>query len=82
MAERGVGHKPHARIDAGVVQVTVWDSSPVLPMAETADASRVGRHGLEIVRAVAQDFETHDDATGVTTTARIALAYDPSGTRP
>ncbi|MFG3721303.1 ATP-binding protein [Streptomyces massasporeus] len=68
------------RIDTGVVQVTVWDSNPVLPVAQAADASRVGRHGLEIVRAVAQGFEAHNDATGKHITARIALAYDPSGT--
>ncbi|MEU0900090.1 ATP-binding protein [Streptomyces massasporeus] len=61
------------RITTGVVHVTVGGSDPVLPAARAADASRVGQHGLEIVRAVTEGFEAHNDATGKHITARIAL---------
>ncbi|MDV9177637.1 ATP-binding protein, partial [Streptomyces sp. W16] len=45
------------RIVDALVEVEVWDSDPVLPVARAADAQRVGQHGLEIVRAVARGFE-------------------------
>ncbi|GGW80640.1 hypothetical protein GCM10010350_76720 [Streptomyces galilaeus] len=45
------------RVAGDLVEVIVWDSDPVLPVARAADAGRVGQHGLEIVMAVAQGFE-------------------------
>ncbi|MEU6478003.1 ATP-binding protein [Streptomyces sp. NPDC047017] len=66
------------RIDGDTVEVTVWDSDPVLPEARAADPGRVGRHGLEIVRAVAQHFEARAEPVGKRVTARIALTEDPS----
>ncbi|MFJ4467597.1 ATP-binding protein [Streptomyces sp. NPDC089424] len=61
------------RIDDDAVEVSVWDSDPVLPVARAADAGRVGQHGLEIVMAVVQSFEAHREPVGKRLTARIAL---------
>ncbi|MFI2645489.1 ATP-binding protein [Streptomyces sp. NPDC018610] len=63
----------------GVVEVSVWDSDPVLPVARAADADRVGQHGLEIVMAVAQGFEVRREPVGKRVIARLALADDPGG---
>ncbi|MEU3525856.1 ATP-binding protein [Streptomyces sp. NPDC038707] len=67
------------RITDDTVEVVVWDSGPVLPVARAADAGRVGQHGLEIVMAVAQGFEAQREPVGKRITARIALADDPGG---
>ncbi len=67
------------RIIGAVVEVVVWDSDPVLPVARAADAGRVGQHGLEIVMAVAQGFEAQREPVGKRITARIALPDDPGG---
>ncbi len=66
-------------IAGAVVEVVVWDSDPVLPVARAADAGRVGQHGLEIVMAVAQSYEVHREPVGKRITARIALPDDPGG---
>ncbi|AYN44049.1 ATP-binding protein [Streptomyces dangxiongensis] len=65
------------RIVGDVVEVVVWDSGPVMPVARAADAGRVGQHGLEIVLAVAQGFEVQREPVGKRITARIALLDDP-----
>ncbi|MDG9725078.1 MULTISPECIES: ATP-binding protein [unclassified Streptomyces] len=62
------------------VEVTVWDSDPVLPVAETADPGRIGRHGLEIVMAVCQSFEVHREPVGKRMRAAVRLADDMNGT--
>ncbi|MFG2732685.1 ATP-binding protein [Streptomyces canus] len=67
------------RIVGAVVEVVVWDSDPVLPVARAADAGRVGQHGLEIVMAVAQGFEAQREPVGKRITARIALPDDLDG---
>lgn len=67
------------RVAGDVVEVMVWDSDPVLPVARTADAGRVGQHGLEIVKAVARGFEARREPVGKRVTARIALLDDPEG---
>ncbi|MEV5731622.1 ATP-binding protein [Streptomyces pharetrae] len=69
------------RITGATVEVEVWDSDPVLPIARAADAGRVGQHGLEIVMAVAQSFEARREPVGKRITARITLTDDPSGSR-
>jgi anti-sigma regulatory factor (Ser/Thr protein kinase) len=61
------------RIVGDAVEVVVWDSDPVLPVARAADAERVGQHGLEIVMAVAHGFEAQREPVGKRITARIAL---------
>jgi anti-sigma regulatory factor (Ser/Thr protein kinase) len=67
------------RIRGPVVEVVVWDSDPVLPVARAADAGRVGQHGLEIVMAVAQGFEVQREPVGKRITVRIALPDDLGG---
>ncbi|MEU3842739.1 ATP-binding protein [Streptomyces sp. NPDC028635] len=67
------------RIRGDLVEVAVWDSDPVLPVARAADVGRVGQHGLEIVMAVAQGFEAQREPVGKRVTARLALADDPGG---
>ncbi|MFC8342415.1 ATP-binding protein [Streptomyces sp. NPDC057280] len=67
------------RIDGDLVEVSVWDADPVLPVARAADAGRVGQHGLEIVMAVAQGFTVQREPVGKRITARIALPDDPAG---
>ncbi|MEU1940463.1 ATP-binding protein [Streptomyces coeruleorubidus] len=67
------------RIAGDLVEVVVWDSDPVLPVARAADAGRVGQHGLEIVMAVAQGFEVQREPVGKRITVRIALLDDLGG---
>ncbi|MGW2617572.1 ATP-binding protein [Streptomyces sp. NPDC001500] len=52
------------RISRDLLEIIVWDSDPVLPVARAADAGRVGQHGLEIVLAVAQGFEAQREPVG------------------
>ncbi|MDO0925286.1 ATP-binding protein [Streptomyces sp. TG1A-8] len=68
------------RVTGDVVEVAVWDSDPVLPVARAADPGRVGQHGLEIVMAVSQYFEARRERVGKRVTARIALRDDPGAT--
>jgi anti-sigma regulatory factor (Ser/Thr protein kinase) len=68
------------RITADAVEVVVRDSGTVLPRARTADAGRVGQHGLEIVLAVAKDFETRQEASGKSVIVSIALLDGLSST--
>ncbi|MFD5448280.1 ATP-binding protein [Streptomyces sp. NPDC003470] len=55
------------------VEVSVWDSDPVLPVAEDADPGRIGRHGLEIVMAVCETFEVRRETVGKRMTAAVLL---------
>ncbi|GAA4804125.1 ATP-binding protein [Streptomyces ziwulingensis] len=68
-----------SRIVGDLVEVTVWDSDPTLPVARAAAPGRVGQHGLEIVMALAQGFEVRREPVGKRVTARIALPDDPDG---
>ncbi|MFF9496736.1 ATP-binding protein [Streptomyces flaveolus] len=56
------------------VEVSVWDSDPVLPVPAASDPARVGRHGLEIVMAVCQTYEVRRETVGKRTTAAVRLA--------
>ncbi|UPZ33937.1 ATP-binding protein [Streptomyces sp. LRE541] len=67
------------RVTGDAVEVAVWDSDPVLPVARATEAGRVGQHGLEIVMAVAQGFEVQRQPVGKRVTVRIALLDDPGG---
>ncbi|WP_404200413.1 ATP-binding protein [Streptomyces tauricus] len=58
------------------VEVSVWDSAPVVPVARTADPDRIGQHGLEIVKAVSEDLAVRQEPVGKRVTARITL-LDP-----
>jgi hypothetical protein len=67
------------RLTGDTVEVAVWDSNPVLPIARVADTGRVGQHGLEIVMAVAQGLQAQREPVGKRITARMALADDLGG---
>ncbi|WP_430727371.1 ATP-binding protein [Streptomyces beigongshangae] len=64
------------------VEVVVWDSDPTVPEARVADPGRIGQHGLEIVKAVAQDLEIRTEPVGKRVTARIALSDTPVSDTP
>ncbi|MFC9128054.1 ATP-binding protein [Streptomyces sp. NPDC057099] len=66
------------RVAGASVEVAVWDSDPAVPAARAADPDRVGQHGLEIVKAVAQDLDIERQPVGKRITARISL----TDTRP
>ncbi|MFF8941587.1 ATP-binding protein [Streptomyces sp. NPDC014864] len=65
------------RIAGDDVEVAVADSDPRLPVACAADPERIGRHGLEIVRAVSEGFAVRRGSTGKRISARVALREDP-----
>ncbi|MFI8186722.1 ATP-binding protein [Actinacidiphila glaucinigra] len=67
------------QVNDGAVEVTVWDSNPVLPVARAVDPGRVGQHGLEIVMAVCRSFEMHREPVGKRIKAAVVLADDPGG---
>ncbi|MDX2682759.1 ATP-binding protein [Streptomyces sp. NY05-11A] len=61
------------RVSGGTVEIAVWDSDPVLPAPRAPDPTRVGQHGLEIVRAVAEEFEVVRAPVGKRIVARLGL---------
>ncbi|MFD5769187.1 hypothetical protein ACFWIN_25655, partial [Streptomyces sp. NPDC127049] len=61
------------RLEGGLVALSVRDGGPDLPVVWDADPTRVGRHGLEIVAAVAHHFEVRREPGGKRVTARVAL---------
>ncbi|WP_371674645.1 ATP-binding protein [Streptomyces sp. NBC_00289] len=65
------------RAVGSVVEIEVWDSDPVLPVARAADPGRVGQHGLEIVMAVVQRFDVRREPVGKRITAYVPLLDDP-----
>ncbi len=56
------------------VTVAVYDSSATLPRVFPRDPERVGRHGLEIVRALAQDIAVERVPVGKR--VRAVLTFD------
>jgi anti-sigma regulatory factor (Ser/Thr protein kinase) len=62
------------RITARDVEIVVWDSDPTVPTARAADPSRIGQHGLEIVKAVTENLFIEQEPVGKRITARIALS--------
>lgn len=70
------------RIVDSTVAVTVHDSARARPVARAEDPHRIGGHGLEIVKAVAQNFHVHLEPAGKRVTAHIALADEPSAAAP
>jgi anti-sigma regulatory factor (Ser/Thr protein kinase) len=61
------------RVTGAVVRVELWDSNPVVPAARPHDPARIGQHGLEIVRALAQTVTVNRTPLGKRITADIAL---------
>ncbi|MDF3299148.1 ATP-binding protein [Streptomyces tropicalis] len=70
------------RITEDTVEVVVEDSDPVLPVPGRADPERVGSHGLEIVRAVSQDFVVRRERAGKRVSARVALRDEDIAPHP
>ncbi|MER5200146.1 ATP-binding protein [Streptomyces sp. NPDC002755] len=62
------------RIAGAAVEIVVWDSDPMLPVPRAPDPTRVGQHGLEIVRAVAEDFDVAQEPVGKRIVARLGLS--------
>ena len=56
-----------------VLRITLWDTEAALPVPSGADASRVGRHGLEIVLALCRRFEVERQAGGKRVRVDLAL---------
>ncbi|MFF5453870.1 ATP-binding protein [Streptomyces sp. NPDC012950] len=65
------------RIGADGVDVVVWDSDPAVPTVRAADPGRVGQHGLEIIKKVAEKLFVEREPVGKRVTARIALTAVP-----
>lgn len=60
-------------IAGDTLEVMVRDSSTALPVAGGTSPDRVGRHGLEIVLAVARRVDVQPEPTGKRVTALIPL---------
>ncbi|MFF3849160.1 ATP-binding protein [Streptomyces sp. NPDC002328] len=56
-----------------VVSVAVYDSSDALPLRFPKDPTRIGRHGLEIVHAVAAEVTAERVPVGKRVRARLKL---------
>lgn len=56
-----------------VLEITVWDTDPILPVARAADPGRIGGHGLEIVTALCEGFEAQREPIGKRITARVPV---------
>ncbi|MFJ1735214.1 ATP-binding protein [Streptomyces sp. NPDC088254] len=56
-----------------VVSVAVYDSSDALPLRYPKDPQRIGRHGLEIVHAVAAEVTAERVPVGKRIRARLTL---------
>jgi anti-sigma regulatory factor (Ser/Thr protein kinase) len=65
------------RVRGASVEIEVWDSDPVLPVARAADPGRIGQHGLEIVMAVVQKFTARREPVGKRITVSLPLLEDP-----
>ncbi|MFE0730232.1 ATP-binding protein [Streptomyces antibioticus] len=61
------------RLAASAVEIAVWDGDPALPRPCVPDPTRVGRHGLEIVRAVADEFHAVRETAGKRVVVRLRL---------
>lgn len=66
-------------VNARAVDVVVRDGDPTVPAARAADPDRIGRHGLEIVKAVTEALLTEQEPGGKHVTARSALLDGPGG---
>ncbi|GGQ59405.1 hypothetical protein GCM10010216_21780 [Streptomyces flaveolus] len=66
-------------VSGGAVEISVWDSDPMLPAARATDPGRIGQHGLEIVMGVCRSFEVRREPVGKRVRATVVLADDPGG---
>ncbi|ORT53971.1 ATP-binding protein [Streptomyces sp. CB03238] len=61
------------QIAGQVLEITVWDSEPILPVARAAEPGRIGQHGLEIVIALCEGLEIQREPVGKRVKARVSL---------
>ncbi|MET8413171.1 ATP-binding protein [Streptomyces sp. NPDC005195] len=61
------------RIHGPMLHVELWDSSPVIPAHDAPDPERIGRHGLEIVTALAHAVTMEHTPLGKRIIADLAL---------
>ncbi|MFI2645805.1 ATP-binding protein [Streptomyces sp. NPDC018610] len=59
--------------ESGLVQISVWDTSPRPPLPRPHDGRRVGGHGLEIVGAVSHAVTVTEREPGKQVTAQLLL---------
>ncbi|MFI8315551.1 MULTISPECIES: ATP-binding protein [Streptomyces] len=64
--------------DGVLLDISMWDSGPVLPTASPADPTRIGQHGLELVLMVCQSFTVHSEPVGKRIRVQVPLGGDPS----
>ncbi|WP_461110717.1 ATP-binding protein [Streptomyces calidiresistens] len=65
------------RLTGAALRIEVRDSAPMTPAARTADPTRVGRHGLEIVTALTGGVEVRPESNGKRVIAHLPLRPDP-----
>ncbi|MFF9691277.1 ATP-binding protein [Streptomyces sp. NPDC014623] len=74
------------QIHGTMLDITMWDSGPVLPTAREQDPTRAGQHGLEIVLALCHSFEIRREPVGKRIRVQLALQddphHDPAGRSP
>lgn len=65
-------------IQNGTLEITVWDTDSVLPVARAAEPGRIGQHGLEIVLALCDGFDVRREPVGKRIKVRLTLgpAFD------
>ncbi|MEV6783730.1 ATP-binding protein [Streptomyces sp. NPDC051098] len=59
-----------------MLEVTVSDSSPALPLVRGPEPTRVGQHGLEIVMALTEGFQVQRKPFGKRIKVRVPLLPD------
>ncbi|MFF0142285.1 ATP-binding protein [Streptomyces sp. NPDC005227] len=65
------------RIRGPMLRIELWDSNPAIPAPHAPDPERIGRHGLEIVAALAHAVTTELTPDGKRITADLDLS--PAG---
>ncbi|CAM5258691.1 non-specific serine/threonine protein kinase OS=Streptomyces tendae OX=1932 GN=F3L20_19350 PE=3 SV=1 [Streptomyces tendae] len=70
----GPGRLEFQSADRGrMVRITVWDTSPAMPLFRPTDPHRVGGHGLEIVEALSSRLRVRRTRGGKQITAELHL---------
>ncbi|GGK27595.1 ATP-binding protein [Streptomyces camponoticapitis] len=70
------------RVAGDMLMITVWDSDPALPAVLETDPTRIGQHGMEIVRALCQSLNIDQEPVGKRITARLPLSDSQAPTAP
>ncbi|MFQ6146891.1 ATP-binding protein [Streptomyces seoulensis] len=65
--------------DRARLGITVWDTSPSVPLVNERDGTRVGGHGLFLVRACSRALDTVAGPDGKLVIAEVALRPGQAG---